>query len=328
MESPIFFVGTPRSGTSLISRIIGSHPRIGVPFESHFYKDFSGWRRLYGNLGNRRNRDRLLRDLLQSAHLRAWVPRVDEQAAAERIEANGRFDFGGVVAGVMEAWSAAQGKERWGEKTPAHIFFAEEILDGFPNAQFIHIVRDGRDVAISWQHVRFGPKHVFPSALRWVNVLETGAKLREMIGPRQYLELRYEDLLSDTEKVVQRTCEFLNETYSSKMLSFHRAKDKYPTDPHNEANLTKPVITNNVAKWRQSLSAREVRIFEAVAGEKLEEYGYARTLHKPQLPKLEKAFYRYLVHPVRKMASMAMNWRGQAAALTRGAIYLRLRAGL
>jgi hypothetical protein len=328
MDSPIFFVGTPRSGTSLISRIIGSHARIAVPFESHFYKDFAGWRGLYRDLGKRKNRDRLLRDLLQSAHLRAWDPRVDEQAASDLIEASGRFDFSGVVAGIMKAWSRAQGKERWGEKTPAHIFFAEEILDGFPDAQFVHIVRDGRDVAVSWKQVPFGPKHVFPSAMRWVDVLEAGRKLKEKLGARQYLELRYEDLLSNPEQVVQGVCKFLNETYSSEMLTFYRSQDKYPTDARNEANLTKPVITDNIEKWRRSLSPREVRIFEAVAGHKLDEYSYMRTCREPHIPELEKAFCKYVEHPVRKMASMATNWQGQAAALTRGAIYLRLRAGL
>jgi hypothetical protein len=328
MESPIFFVGTPRSGTSLISRIIGSHPRIAVPFESYFYKSFAGWRRHYGDLGKRTNRDRLLRDFLQSVRLRVWVPRVDGQTASERIEATGQFDFSGVIAGIMGAWSSAQGKERWGEKTPAHIFFANEILAGFPKAQFIHIVRDGRDVTESWKHVRFGPKHVFSSASRWVETLEAGRRLRETLGPTQYLELRYEDLLADTEKVVQRVCDFLDETYTSEMLNFYRSQAKYPTDARNEANLAKPVIVDNVEKWRQSLSPREIRIFEAVAGDKLEEYNYVRTCHKPRLSELERMFCKYLEHPARKIVPMAMNRQSQLDALVRGMIYLRLRAGL
>ncbi|MGH8196320.1 MAG: sulfotransferase family protein, partial [Woeseiaceae bacterium] len=214
MDAPIFFVGTPRSGTSLVSRIVGSHPRIAVPFESYLYKGFLPWRPHYGDLGERRNRTRLARDMLQSMRLREWIPPVDAAAALERIEANGQYDFNGIIAGLMETWCAAQGKDRWGEKTPAHIFFADRILCGFPKAQFVHIVRDGRDVAVSWKNVPFGPKHVYASARRWADVLDAGHRLQETVSDKQYLELRYEDLLHDTEATIRRVCHFLGEEYS------------------------------------------------------------------------------------------------------------------
>lgn len=326
-ESPIFFVGTPRSGTSLISRMFGSHPEIAVPFESFLYADFVPWLRHYGDLHERKKRNRLLRDMLQTVRLRAWIPRVDEHAARERIESNGRFDFPGVIAGIMESWCSAQGKRRWGEKTPQHILFAERILEGFPHAQFIHIVRDGRDVAVSWRHVKFGPEHVYASALRWSEVLEAGRKLKEMLGPSQYLELQYEDLLQDTESTIRRVCDYLGERYSPDMLRFYRTNKRYPTDARNNANLAKPVMTNNTGKWRRSLSPREIRIFEAVAGDKLESYGYERACKNPHLSRMERAFCKYIEHPSRKIVPIIKNRESQLEALVRSMMYLRLRAG-
>lgn len=326
MESPIFFVGTPRSGTSLISRMFGSHPDIAVPFESFLYKGFLPWLRYYGDLNQRRNRERLLRDML-SVRLRAWIPRVDEQAAWQQIESNGRFDFSGVIAGIMESWCSAQGKRRWGEKTPQHIFFADEILAGFPHAQFIHIVRDGRDVAVSWRNVKFGPEHAYPSAVRWSEVLEAGRLLKERLEPEQYLEVRYEDLIQDTESTIRLVCDYLGERYSPDMLRFYRTNKRYPTDSINNANLAKPIMAGNTGKWQRGLSLREIRIFEAVAGDKLDQYGYQRAFKNPQLSNMERAFCKYIEHPLRKIVPMIKNRDSQREALVRSLIYLRLRAG-
>ncbi|MGH8195802.1 MAG: sulfotransferase family protein [Woeseiaceae bacterium] len=328
MDSPIFFVGTPRSGTSLLSRIVGSHPEIAVPFESHFFNGFVPWLRYYGDLAVRRNRNRLLRDLLQSVRLREWIPRVNAQNARTNIEASGRFDFPGIIAGIMESWCNAQGKRRWGEKTPHHIFFADQIIEGFPRAQFIHIVRDGRDVAVSWKRVKFGPEHVYPSARRWAEVLETGRRLKELLGPAQYLELRYEDLLQDAEATIRRICHYLGEAYSPEMHYFYRTNEKYPTDARNEANIAKPVMANNTGQWPRYLSPREIRIFEAVAGDTLESYGYERACKNPRLSRLERAFCKYIEHPPRKIVPMLTNRKSQVETLVRALMYLRLRAGL
>lgn len=327
MESPIFFVGTPRSGTSLISQIIGNHPGIAVPYESYFYKTFVPWLRHYGDLGARRNRERLVRDILQTDVLRNWLPRVDRQAALERIEANGRFDFGGIVAGIMEAWCRGQGKRRWGEKTPAHLFLADRILEDFPQAQFIHIVRDGRDVAVSWKKAVFGPKHVYSAALRWLEVLEAAHELEEKLGPAQYFELRYEDLLRDAEMTVRRICDFLGEEYSAGMLKFYRSQEGYPTDARNDANLAKPIMAGNAEKWRRALSPRELRIFEAVAWKELEAHGYDRVCGNPRLSAAQRRFYKYIEHPLRKIVPLVKNRKSQMHLAVLSLIYVRLRAG-
>lgn len=326
MKSPIFFIGAPRSGTSLISQIIGSHPAIAVPYESHFYNTFAPWVRHYGDLKRRRNRQRLVRDVLRTAMVRAWVPRVDESAALGRIDRSGRFDLNGVFAGIMEAWCAAQGKRRWGEKTPAHVFFADRILQGFPDARFVYIVRDGRDAALSWLRAGFGPQHIYPAARGWLRFLQAARKLEEGLGGARFCKLRYEDLLRDPEQLTRRVCEFLSEEYSANMLDFYRSEGRYPTDVRNKTNLARPVMADNAGKWRHQLSARQIRIFEAVAGKELEAHGYERAEPNARLSALERLWFR-VSHPPRRVLAIARHTQGQLDGLIRLMIYLRLRAG-
>ena len=324
-ERPIFIFGSPRSGTSLLSRIIDAHPRIGIPFESHLYNTFYPWLKYYGDLHLAKNRERLLDDILSTEVMRDWYPRPDRQLTLEAIE---RWDFHGIIDSLMLAWTSQEGKQRWGEKTPWHIFYWREIISGFPHAQVIHIVRDGRDSALSWRRARFGPKHIYTLAKKWVQYLEIVDELKTTLNEQSFFEVHYEDLLSKPELVVQQICDFLGEDFAPEMLAFHTNSAPYLTDKQNQQNLSQPILTNNAGKWRTEMTARQLRIFEAVAKDKLEQYGYERQLAKPQISALEVMQFKYLEHPPRKILAMLKNRKGHIDGLRRLNIYLRLRLGL
>ena len=324
-KRPIFIFGCPRSGTSLLSRIIDCHPRIAIPYESHFYNTFYPWLKYYGNLHLPRNRYRLIDDILSTEVIQDWTPLPERQQTFEAIQS---YDFDGIVDALMSTWASAQGKQRWGEKTPAHVFYWHEILQAFPNLQVLHIVRDGRDVALSWKRARFGPKHIYPLAQKWVQYLQTVETLKSTLDDDSFLELRYEELLLKLEPVVRTICRFLGEEFTPNLLTFHTLGTAYPTDKQNQQNLSKPPLTSNIQKWRTEMSARELRIFEAVAGSTLEHYGYERQLLHPRISALEAMQFRYLEHPPQKLYAMLKNRKGHIDALRRLKIYLRLRARL
>lgn len=321
-NEPIFLFGCPRSGTSLLSRMLGAHPRIAIPFESHFYNTFHPWLRHYGDLGISDNRERLIRDILATEVVRDWFPRpVFEHALAE-VD---RYDFHGIVEAIMNSWTSDVGKERWGEKTPDHVFAWRTILEGFPDLQVIHMVRDVRDVALSWKRARFGPKHVYLLANRWVTYLQTVDEIRKELPPEQFFELRYEDLLESPEDVLRDTCRFLREEYSSGMLQYHRTDREYRTDKSNLENLRRPVMRNNAGKWVREMEPGQLRVVEAVAGPTMERFGYERRLDSPSVTPFERFRFRYLVHPPRKALAMIRNRKGHVDGLRRLGIYLRLR---
>ena len=319
---PIFIFGCPRSGTSLLSRILNCHPRIAIPFESHLYNTFYPWLKYYGNLDKKQNRERLVKDILSTEVIRDWVPRPDFYQTLNAIK---QYNFQGIVNAFMQTWATDQGKERWGEKTPAHLFYWREILEAFPNLQVIHIVRDGRDVSLSWKRSRFGPKHVYPLAKKWIHYLETVDKFKSVLAQDTFIETRYEDLVLNPTHEIQRICHFLGEEFMPEMLNFHTKHISYPTDEKNQKNLSQPLLKENINKWQHDITARELRIFESVAGDFLDYYGYDRKLYRPQLPNLERVWIQYIEHPPRKVLSMIRNGKGHIDAIRRLKIHLGLK---
>ena len=321
LESPIFIVGAARSGTSLLSRLMNSHPRIAVPFESHIYSTFLPWLKYYGDLSKTGHMEKLLDDILSTEMLRHWSPQPDRSATLASLR---RDSLHGLVEALLSTWARAQNKERWGEKTPSHVMYWRELLEGFPEARFLHIVRDGRDVSLSWIDARFGPKNIYYSAIQWKQYLSWVDELRAAVPAHQFLDIHYASLLANPEATLQRICTFLGESFHPAMLEYHRDPAPYPTDARNVLALEKPIQRHNTGKWKGVLSHDEVRVFEATAGSALQQYGYALSTPNPAIHPAERLRYRALHSPQRLLA-MVRNRQGHREYLRWGLIYLGLR---
>jgi hypothetical protein len=310
-HAPFFIFGCPRSGTSLLSRMLASHPNLAVPYESHLYDSVFPIVQRHGDPSRRSARARLVSEILRTEPIRRWTP---PPSVADTLDAIQRDDFHGIVEALMRTWAASQGKSRWGEKTPQHTFCWRAISAGFPGLQVVHLIRDGRDVALSYRAAHFGPKHVYPLARRWRNYLAAAEEARATLGDQVFLQVRYEDLVTDPERELRRICRFLGEEFAPSMLAFHRGRN-FHVDQRNAQNLQRPVMTDNIGRWRTGLTAREVRIFEALAGTYLERYGYPRAVTYPHVSTWEALCCRYLEHPPRRLSAMVKNYEGYRLAM-------------
>lgn len=319
---PLFIFGCPRSGTSLLTRMLHAHPEIAIPYESHLYNRIYPLLRRSSGLTSPRACTRLVEEILRSDYVKQWQP---APSLPDTLAAITRPGFHGVVEGLLRAWTAAQGKSRWGEKTPQHTLWWRTIREGFPDLQIIHLVRDGRDVALSYLDAHFGPKHVYHLALRWAKYLSAAEAAAAALGEHGLLTVRYEDLLEAPERELRRICAFLGEAYHPEMLSFHKGQAAYPTDRRNEDNLRRPVLTENIQKWQSRMSARELRIFEALAGASLERYGYAGAARQPRISAWEAMSCRFLEAPPRRARAMLHNHQGRRLARETLRLYLRFR---
>ncbi len=232
--------------------------------------------------------------------------------------------FHGVLDALMRAWLETQGKQRWGEKSPQHSFAWRTITEAFPTARIIHLIRDGRDVAVSWKKAPFGARDYDTLARQWVAYIEAGEACGEALGRDRFLEVRYEDLLDDPEAVTRRIAAFLDTAYHPDMVAFHQKQSDYPTDPRNRGNLLRPIIAANAGKWKAEMSARDLRHFEAVAGPTLDRLGYGKALPDARLTPLESALTRKFIGPLHHAYGKLRHYRAQLAALNLARIRLRL----
>jgi len=194
-----------------------------------------------------------------------------------------------IISGLFEKNAHLEGKVRWGDKTPYYVLHIPKLLQWWPNAQIIHIIRDGRDVALSLFGRRddFGVYNVYVAAKYWQEYVERGHQLGSVLAPKRYLEIRYEDLVANPEESMQRICAFLGEEYSSKLFHVQAVEN-----PGKTPLVHQPIKSENAGKWRTEMRLHQVRLFERTAGDTLRRFGYQLTTPESPLSIFERAAYR------------------------------------
>lgn len=273
MDSPPFFiVGSARSGTTLLRLIFNAHPDVAVPPESRFVVSMSSEN---GTVSP----ESFLAQLAAHKRFQAWELPIEE-VRKELGEAP--LPLAAAIAGAYRAYARVRGKSRWGDKTPRYVESIPLISGLFPDARFIHIVRDGRNVALSYADVPFGPETVGKAAALWGGRVRAGMRDGRALGPDRYLEIRYEALVENAEAEIKALCDFVELDYDPVMLDYteRSRSDVLPRAKSYNPNVTKPP-TANVRSWAEVMPTRQVAIFEAVAGDVLSEFGYPRHHERP-----------------------------------------------
>jgi len=321
-KAPFFIFGCGRSGTSLLSRMLNQHSQLAVPYESHLFNTFFPLLKYYGDLAEEKNRSRLISDILRTDVMNDWQPKLTINEIFKNVNRN---SFGGIFDSILRTWTEKNNKIRWGEKTPHHIDYWDQISTLWRDVKVIHIVRDGRDVALSLKNARFGPKTIYANAKYWSNYLNRVKLLKQNISSDNLLELSYENLLDNSESELKLICEFLGENFEPSMLDFYKNKSEYKTDKLNQKNLMRPLMKNNSGKWRNKMSTKEIRIFESIAGDLLNEYGYELTMKSPVISRTEHLYCSKIKSPITKIFAMVKNRKGQKDSLIKLGIKFRLK---
>jgi hypothetical protein len=255
--------------------MLDSHPDLAVPGESHFIPDLYRHRGRYTTTGLLDAR-RLASDIMRTLHVRLWeVPRI---AVWRRLESLEHPEFADVVGAVFAAYADHHGKKRWADKTPIYVLWMPLLSNLFPDARFIHLIRDGRDVALSYLSVPWGPSTVWKAARKWCRDVTAGRESGRALGPSRYMEIRYEDLVARPKEILKATCSFANIRFDDRMLDYHNgASDRIEWRSGKEfhSTATKPPAPG-ARDWRTQMPDSHLKIFEAVAGGLLKELGYER----------------------------------------------------
>ena len=266
-NGPVFIVGMVRSGTKLLRGLLLENPRVQIPAgESDLLPMWiDQWDR-FGDLSHRDDFDAFYRQASGLPYL-VSMTRVGFPAEAERwYAACPSYDVAGVFEGLVRTQLGAGPDARWGDKTPSYTRHIAQIAGCFPEARFIHIVRDVRDYCLSVN--KAWGKNVFRAAQRWSDDVRRARSDGDALGPR-YLEIRYEDLLANPPAVMERVCRFTGIEFDPAMLSLSK-----PSEVVGDAGGLREVKRDNAGKYRTLMKPATCRRIEAIAGEVLRDAGY------------------------------------------------------
>jgi sulfotransferase family protein len=294
-EKPIFMIGAERSGTTLVMAMLGCHPRIAVPEVVWYYPRFRPYLFTYGDLSMEENLRTLADEMVFGLKTPFWGMDVNVRTIVDEIMSDLKErSFAGIYCAMIERFARVSGgKPRWGEKTPHNLFFVKEILEDFPNAQIICITRDGRDAGADYLESSFGPTNALCAAESWALCQSAIKPWRASLGPSQWMELKYEELVVDPTAVLRRVCNFLGEDYAPEMLCFFEtdlARKRGATKDHKP--LGHAVSDRYVGIHRTLFSLRDQRIFAWAAGAELKEAGYTLDVEPLALSEEQIAYYR------------------------------------
>ncbi len=279
-----FFVGVGRSGTTLLRSIFDAHSDMAVVNESRFVGWMAGHTSRYENGGF--DVGRFVTDLVANpkvpSRLDTWGLEPDE--VREVVIDAQPGDLSEAVRCVYSLYAERQGKSRYGDKTPRYIQAIRPLSELLGESRFVHLVRDGRDVALALSDVDFGAANLAQAAYRWARRVRRAEDVGRRLGPSRYRLVRYEDLTASPDDVVGDLCRFCELTYEPTMLHYYEKPDQVFSGLDGQAHherLRLPV-TKGLRDWRRDMAADDVVRFEAVAGDTLARLGYE--LSSPRRP--------------------------------------------
>jgi len=291
-QPPIFVLGSQRSGTTMLRLMLNNHPNLAIPHESAFITIY--FRRLgeYGDLACSANARRLLADIARHPLVQRGKLIADQEAVLARPIR----DYRSFVDAIFGCYAETEGKHRWGDKTPFYTADIDIIRTIFPDAKIVHLVRDGRDVVLSQKSIEWMSGNLPKLVLDWQWKTTIAHKVGAMLG-HDFLEIRYEDLVCGPEEVLRRICSFLGEAYDPAMLNYSdRARAVVPGESLKwHRNSVRPPDPTQLQKWKRHLSRAERVVFEQLAGETLDLFGYEREHLAPTMAsRALKVYYTLL----------------------------------
>ncbi len=274
--SPIFIVGSSRSGTTLLQQILNSHRNIAVYGEVHYFNEIVQLKKDAPDLKKAEDMERFFRLLPERAYHVRHLPYSEDvlTKTRERLERSENPTYDLFFRILLEEFAQRKQAKRIGEKTNEHIRYLEEMFALFPRAKVVHIVRDPRDVVASMVGMPWASNDVVVNALRWR--AEVRAAQRYRSEHRRYYELRYEDLIADPEGSIRKICEFVEEEFDPSMLQYHKEASRFIKDEPWKERTSTAIDSRAKERWRRELSPGQVALIQLITGRALKDAGFRR----------------------------------------------------
>ncbi|MCG5217255.1 sulfotransferase family protein [Streptosporangium sp. KLBMP 9127] len=301
-DRPLFIVGCPRSGTTLLQLMMHAHPRIAIPPETRFVMAAYQRRLSFGDLGEAGRRRELAEWVVGRRQTRFYELGLDAETVTDEI-VDGPGTLGSALGIVLRSYAGRFGKPRWGDKRPSYFQNIEVLLRLFPDAQFVHLIRDGRDCVASLKEMPWYKGNVYSAVSGWAEAIDFARHGAQRMPHGSYHELQYEHLISDPETTLRGLCDFIGEDFDPAMCEPHRvAGVAVPERKTWHSRTHGAVTTSRSGSFRHRLEPWEISLCETVLADRLAGYGYEPS-GAPKSPMTRLAAYER-VAARRKLARM------------------------
>lgn len=295
VSTPILLLATERSGTNLLRAIVSSHSDIASPSPFSMVDALADRYFQYMTMNDGKYFDQLIEDsiMLTQLHLNPWSVRFDIAQVKDRLTSD---SFWGVFKALNLLYTESENKQHWFSKEPSLFKHTYELAYHFPEAKFVYLVRDPRDVVSSIVRGGVHEQNVYNAAIKWRD--EQKIMLNAFLDPElkdRFFMLTYEDLLQDPETLIKRLMAFLQIKFEEKQLSFYTDKNVLEHSQKSEfwKNLSQPINQENSGKYKKVLSNKQVNLIESVCWSEMKVLGYQPETDSPsQISIAAKAFYR------------------------------------
>lgn len=295
-KSPIFIIGTPRSGTTLCGNIIGRHSKVFVPGETHFFDDIYTHRNQLGSPSNSATSKIIIEKLL-NIYEKYNEPedqrRIDTLIKVKNLReklAKQCHSYEDYLSCFMSEQTKFEGKLRWANHTPKDIFNIEDILSFYPDAKIIVCVRDIRDFLVSYKNkwrvtrpesvdILKSLYHPITTSLQWKASMKSIPFINNLLSTNGYFLLKYEDLVNTPDISIPNLCTYIGEEFEPQMLDIQ-------INNSSAGSTQKGIFTTSIGRWNKELTKEELFIAQVISRTEMHTLGYTIESVHPNIVKL------------------------------------------
>jgi hypothetical protein len=274
--TPVQMIGTQRSGSNLLRLMLNQLEEVSAPHPPHILERFFPLLPAYNNLNHPENFALLVEDVCKLIEYNPvpWTGLTPDPVAV--IQRCRQPLLTEIFRVLYEMRAESENARIWICKSLVNIRFADQLEENGVRPLYIHLYRDGRDVALSFKKAIVGEKHIYHIALQWKEEQEASLLLAEKLGSKRVLTVSYENLLHAPEKELRKICSFIGTHYNLNTLDYYHSEESHKTALSGVMweNVEKPVIADNYNKFKKELPSEDILLFEQVAGDTLQKLGY------------------------------------------------------
>lgn len=273
---PILIIGTQRSGSNLLRIMLNQLKEIEAPHPPHILQVFSPLLPVYGNLQDKSNFKKLIDDVYRYTEVNPVKWRNMNFHRSRAFNCCKKKSLIEIFKVLYEMKAEIKGADFWCCKSMANLYYIPQIESENIHPFYIHLIRDGRDVAASFKRTVVGEEHIYFIAQQWKKDQEFAAEMVKKFGANRSTSLYYERFIDDPEKALTLILEKLGLKWNTDILNYFTSEEAKSTAAAGEMwkNVARPVDSTNKKHYSENLSKDEIEIFERIAGSTLLEFGY------------------------------------------------------